>query len=78
MNFDDIIRLAREAGLVVEPCADDRFIGIRAYKPDTDECMRMGSSGEVYTRGQDGWMYQVGTVEDVANYVGTIRAKGKA
>ena len=77
MNREEIIRLAREAGLVVEPCSDDRLIGIRAYKPDTDEFMRMGSSGEVYTRGEDGWMYQVGTVEDVSNYIGTIRARGE-
>lgn len=77
MKRDDVIRVAREAGLVVEPCADDQFIGIRVYKPDTDECMRIGSSGEVYRRGEDGWMYQVGTTEDVANYVRTIRARGE-
>lgn len=77
MTREDVMQMAREAGLVVELCADNRFIGIRAYKPDTDERMRMGSSGEVYTRGEDGWMYQVGTVDDVASHVANIRARGE-
>jgi hypothetical protein len=75
MKRDEVISRARAAGLVVEPCASPEFIGIRSYKPDTDECMRMGSGGEMYTRGEDGWMYQVGTVSDVDHYVKTLEAQ---
>lgn len=75
MTRDEVIEQAKAVGWHALACADPGFIAIRAYKPDTDESMRMGSGGELYTRGDDGWMYQVGTVEDVAN---AIRERGKA
>jgi hypothetical protein len=73
MTREEVIEQARAAGLTVEPCAHPNLIGIRAYKPDSDEKMRMGAGGEMYTRGEDGWMYQIGTVEDVARYVETLQ-----
>ncbi len=75
MTRDEVIERAKAIGWEAVAYADPGFIAIRAYKPDTDERMRMGSGGELYTRGDDGWMYQVGTVEDVAN---AIRARGQA
>ena len=60
---------AQSIGWIVEPCADPEFIAIRSYKSDTNEQMRLGSSGEVYVAGEDGWMYQVGTIQDVYNAV---------
>ena len=74
-RIDEVIEQAKTVGWHAVACADPGFIAIRAYKTDTDERMRMGSGGELYTRGNDGWMYQVGTVEDVAN---AIRARGQA
>lgn len=76
MTREDVMQMAQKSGLVVEPCADKGFIGIRSYQPDTNERMRIGASGEIYTRGDDGWMYQIGTIDDVASYVSNIRAKG--
>jgi len=72
MTRDEVLDKAKAAGLVVQPCADPSYIGIRAYKPETQEVVRVGSSGEVYIRGDDGWMYQVGTIEDVARYVESL------
>jgi len=72
MTREEVIEQAKLVGWDAVACADPGFIAIRAYKPDTDESMRLGSGGELYTRGDDGWMYQVGTVEDVAN---AIRAR---
>jgi len=69
MNRDEVIEKAKAIGWVAQPCANPDMIAIRAYKPDTNERMRMGASGELYTRGDDGWMYQVGTVADVANAI---------
>lgn len=69
MNREEIIKQAQSIGWVVEPCADPGLLAVRSYKPDTNERMRMGAGGEFYTRGDDGWMYQVGTVADVANAV---------
>jgi len=72
---DEVLDRARAVGLVVEPCASLTFIGIRSHKSDTNERMRMGSGGEMYTRGDDGWMYQIGTVSDVDHYVKTLEAQ---
>lgn len=77
MNRDEVMEKARGLGWVVEPCASPEFIGVRAYKPDTNECMRFGAGGELYTKGKDGWMYQVGTVEDVAKAVQTKLGESK-
>jgi hypothetical protein len=72
MTRDEVMQLASDKGLVVKPCAMESLIGIRAYQSDSNEAMRMGSNGAFYTRGDDGWMYQIGTVEDVENYVKTL------
>ena len=72
MKRDEIIQLARDKGLIVKPCHDENFIAVRSFKTDSNEAMRMGANGAFYTRGDDGWMYQVGTVEDVENYVRTL------
>jgi hypothetical protein len=73
LDRDKVMESARLAGLIVEPCAMESLIGIRAYQSDSNEAMRMGSNGAFYTRGDDGWMYQIGTVEDVAKYVETLK-----
>jgi hypothetical protein len=69
MNREEVMDQARAIGWVVEPCAVPEFIAVRAYKSDTNESLRIGPNGEAYTRGEDGWMYQVGTVEDIANAI---------
>lgn len=65
MNRESVIARARAIGWDAQECADPNHIAIRSYKPDTNERMRLGSSGELYVRLDDGWMYQVGTVDDV-------------
>lgn len=75
MNRNQLIERARAVGLTVEPCAHPNLIGIKAYKPESNERMRMGSGGEMYTQGDDGWMYQIGTAEDVAKYIETLEAR---
>ena len=69
LSREDVIKAATAIGWTAQPCADSNLIGIRSYKPDTNERMRLGSNGELYTRGDDGWMYQVGTIEDVNNAI---------
>ena len=66
---DEVMQKAKDAGFIVEPCEDPNLIAVRSYKPDTNERMRLCSSGELYTRGDDGWMYQVGTIDDLNNYL---------
>ena len=74
MNRDEVIEQARAVGWRVEPCANPEYIAIRSFMSDTNEAMRVGSNGEVYVRGDDGWMYQVGTIDDVAQ---AIRERGQ-
>jgi len=74
MTREEVIEKAKAIGWEAQECSDPDFIAIRAYKTDTSEAMRMGPNGEFYTRGADGWMWQVGTVEDVAN---AIKMKGQ-
>jgi len=69
MTREEVIAKAKSIGWDAQECHDPDFIAIRAYKSDTNEAMRLGSNGEFYTRGDDGWMWQVGTVEDVQNAV---------
>ena len=70
MTREEVIEQAKLVGLIAEPCHDPDFIAIRSYQPtDPHERFRIGSNGEVYTQGDDGWMYQVGTVEDVEKAV---------
>lgn len=69
MTRDEVIERAKQIKWIAKPCADPGLIAVRAYKSDINERMRIGSNGEMYTQGDDGWMYQIGTVEDVANAV---------
>ena len=73
MNRNDVIRLAQAKGLTVEPCNLESLIAIRKSKvPDgCNERMRMTADGAFYTVA-DGYYWQVGTVEDVFNYVQTL------
>ena len=41
MTRDEVLDKAKAAGLVVQPCADPSYIGIRAYKPETQEVVRV-------------------------------------
>ena len=66
-SVEQVLDMAKSAGWIVEKCKDPAFLAVRSYKTDTNEAMRVGANGEFYTRGDDGWMYQVGTVEDIAN-----------
>ena len=73
MNREEVIKKATDKGLVVEPCRDESFIAIRAEKvPEgCNERMRMTAEGAFYTVA-DGYYWQVGTVEDVSNYLETL------
>ena len=76
MNREQVMQEARTVGLVVEPCNDENFIAIRASEvsPGITERMRITSDGACLTVA-DGYYWQVGTVEDVANYVETLKAR---
>ena len=76
MNREQVIISAREAGLVVEPCNLETLIAVRVCKApkDTNERMRLTSGGALLTIA-DGYYWQTGTVEDVANYVKTLKAR---
>jgi hypothetical protein len=78
MNREQVMQQAKSIGWIVEPCANPGFLAVRSYKPDTNERMRMGANGEFYTRGADGWMYQVGTIEDIANAVQKEKKKNES
>jgi len=70
LSKESVMRDAEAAGLIVQACHDDNFIAVRADKaPEgTQERMRMTSNGSLFTV-SDGYYWQIGTVEDVANYV---------
>jgi hypothetical protein len=73
MNRDQVIKQARKAGLVVEPCVDKAFIAIRVGEAPTgtNERMRMTADGAVMTV-KEGYYWQVGSVDAVANYVRSL------
>ena len=64
MNADILIEKGKFIGWILKKCNDDGFLALRSYQSDGKEKMRLGANGELYTRGDDGWMYQVGTLED--------------
>ena len=69
MTRDQVMEKARNAGLVVEPCSDERYISVRAgVVENTNERMRLTSDGALLTV-HEGYYWQVGTVEDVDNYL---------
>jgi hypothetical protein len=69
---DDIIRLANESGMVAKFCANEKYIAVRAGEAeDTNERMRLTEYGQLLVV-DEGYYWQVGTVEDVAN---AIRAR---
>ena len=73
MTRDDIIRKARESGLVVEPCVSEDHIAVRVGEAvDSNERMRLTADMQLLVV-NDGYYWQVGTVEDLAN---AIRARG--
>jgi hypothetical protein len=75
MNRDDIIRMAEQSGFIAKPCANEEFIAIKAGKAeDANERMRISGCGQFLVV-DDGYYWQVGTVEDVAN---AIRARGES
>jgi hypothetical protein len=75
MNREDVIRSANEAGMIAKPCASEEYIAIRAGEAeDTNERMRLTEDGQVLVV-DEGYYWQVGTVEDVAN---AIRARGES
>lgn len=76
MNRDQVMASAREVGLTVEPCVLETLIAMRTGEApkDTNECMRLTSGGALLTIA-DGYYWQTGTVEDVANYVKTLKAR---
>lgn len=75
MNRDRVMASAREVGLIVEPCALETLIAVWTCEApeDTNERMRMTAGGALLTIA-DGYYWQTGTVEDVANYVKTLKA----
>jgi hypothetical protein len=74
MTRDEVIEQAALIGWHAVPCALPDLIALRAYKSEEpNERMRLSSNGAMYTLGDDGWMYQIGTVKDVAN---AIKARG--
>ena len=73
MTREEVMADARTAGLVVEPCRHEDFIAIRLSEIPEDrknERMRMTAEGALLTVA-DGYYWQVGTIEDVANYLKT-------
>jgi hypothetical protein len=65
--------MAGDAGLTAKPCASEEYIAIRAGEAeDTNERMRMTEDGQIFVV-DEGYYWQVGTVQDVAN---AIRARG--
>jgi hypothetical protein len=75
MIREEVMEQAKALGWVVRDCKDPSYISIRAYKSETNERMRIGSSGEVYTRDDDGWMWQAGTIESLEQ---AIKERGQA
>jgi len=72
MNREKVIQLANQSGFVAKPCASEEYIAIRASEAeDTNERMRLTENGQVFIV-DEGYYWQVGTVEDVAN---AIRAR---
>ncbi len=75
MTRDDIIKLANQSGFIAKPCVSEEYIAIRAGEAeDTNERMRLTEDGQILVV-DEGYFWQVGTVEDVAN---AIRARGNA
>ena len=69
MTRDQVMEMARNAGLVVEPYSSKRHIAVRAgVAENPNERMRLTSDGALLTV-RDGYYWQVGTVEDVANHL---------
>ena len=69
MTREQVMEMARNSGLVVEPCSSDQHIAVRAgVAEDTNERMRLTSDGALLTV-SDGYYWQVGTVEDVHKYL---------
>ena len=64
MTREDVIEQAKTLGWEVRVCEDPSYVAIRAYKPDTNEKMRIGSDAEIYVL-SEGWMWQVGTFESL-------------
>lgn len=72
MTRDDIIRLANQSGFIAKPCASEGLIAIRVGEAEnTNERMRLTENGQILIV-DEGYFWQVGTVEDVAN---AIRAR---
>lgn len=76
MTREQVMKNARSLGLIVEPCRMEEFIAVRSEKvPEgSNECMRLSANGSFFTV-SDGYYWQIGTVEDVANYVQTLKAR---
>lgn len=75
MNREQVMADARSVGLVVEPCHREDCIAVRAGEvppENRNERMRITSDGACLTVA-DGYYWQVGTVEDVAKYVETLK-----
>ena len=75
MNREQVMADARSVGLVVEPCRQEDCIAVRAEKVPVgqfNERMRITADGAFLTVA-DGYYWQVGTVEDVAKYVETLK-----
>ncbi len=69
MNREQVMQDARAAGFVVESCADDRFIAVRAGEAtNPNERMRMTSDG-TFLIVHEGYYWQVGTTEDISNHL---------
>lgn len=74
MNREQVMAEAREKGLVVEPCRASNMIAVRssAVPPGTNERMRLTAEGAFLTVA-DGYYWQIGTVEDVHNYLKSLQ-----
>ena len=73
MNRNEVMELARSKGLVVEPCNMESLIAVRQDRVPTGctELMRLTSDGAMLIVA-DGYYWQVGTVDDVYEYVKTL------
>ena len=74
MSRDEVMTQARAAGLTVTPCASPDHIAVRAGEAPrgSNERLRVTADGALLTV-DEGYYWQVGTVDDGARYVETMQ-----
>ena len=69
MNREETIALAESRGLQAKPCASDGMMAVNVGKAeDPNERMRLTDSGQILVVDEGGY-WQVGTVDEWAEYL---------